>query len=223
MKLAKTFLAILLAALLACGMFAVGAFAEDEIVEDEIVAAVVEDEAVPQGEDDPIPADLPWFLNLLQTIAGINLADEFDSIKDLFEFLEDFLSPGFDVEWLEDMLNGDASLFDIFRAFDLGALFGEEGFDVGGLLGSLLNFGNLFGFLGNFDISNLFGWLDFSKFFNGYFFAGIGDFFAGIGAKIQAFFSNFLTFFCNFSIIGFLLRLIGIDLSIIITIPRVTG
>jgi len=226
MKLAKTFLAILLAALLACGMFAVGAFAEDEIVEDEVVAEVVEEEPVEQAASDPIPADLPWFLNILQTITGINLADEFASIQDLFEFLEAFLSPGFDVDFLEDILTGEASLFDMLRAFDLGALLGELGNMGSGFLASILgglNLGNLFGFLQDFNLSNLFGWLDFSRFFNGEFFSGFGEICGRISARIQACFASFLTFFCNFSIIGFLLRLIGLDLTLIITYPRVTG
>lgn len=223
MKLAKTLLAILLAALLACGTFAVCASAEDD---DPVVDAVVDEAAEDEGDEpvvlpaptEAIPEDLPWFLTLLQTITGIKLADEFESIQQLFDLLEDFLNDGYDVAWLEDMLKGDASVFDLFKAFDLGGLIGElggnlsiGGFDLSGLLG-LLNFGN-------FDFSNLFGFLDFSNFFNGDFFGGISNFFAGIGARIQSFFAGFLQFFCNFSIIGFILRLIGIDLSIIIKIP----
>jgi len=215
MKLAKTLLAILLAALLACSMFAVGASAEDD---DALVDAAAEEQVVLPAPADPIPANLPWFLNTLQSITGIDLADMFDSIQELFDFLEDFLNDGFDVAWLEDMLNGDASIFDLFRAFDLGSLIGElggdfsiGGFDLSNLLG-LLNFGN-------FDFSKLFGFLDFSKFFNGDFFGGIGGFFSGIGARIQGFFNSFLRFFCNCSLFGTIMRWLGIDVSIIINIP----
>jgi len=213
MKLAKTLLAILLAALLTCGMFAVGAFAEDDaIVADEVVAQAADDEAVVQAPADPIPADLPWFLNTLQSIAGINLADMFDSIQELFDFLEDFLNDGYDVAWLEDMLNGDASIFDLFRAFDLRGLIGELGGDF--------ELGNLFSFLsfGNLDFSKLFGFLDFGKFF-GDFFGSIGSFFSNIGAKIQSFFTSILVFFCNCRLFGTVLRWLGIDISIIINIP----
>jgi len=222
MKLAKTALAILLAALLACGMFAIGASAACECDVECDLCDVCEEfecectcEPDDGGDDDGDPGDgdpfvlpeLPWYVNLVLGMLGIDLSGV-ESLEDLLAIAQEFLGEDFD---LEALLEGDFNIAALLGAIDFGSLIGAllENFNLGALLGNL----DLSALLANFSFGSLFENLDFGKIFEGF-----SGFLGGLGARISAFHSRIWGFWAEFSLIGFILRLIGIDVSIVITI-----